>query len=370
MKNKDNKNGKRISLKFTILIPVLVLCVVALLSNVAGIVNISKVNTSATQIVNDEMNKISDLNEIQNGIQNLHKLALSHIISTNLDTMITVVESISVQEDELDAMLDDYQKYISADQLSDYEQMKKGLDNIKKEVANLMGNSALGQKDAAYKIANEGLAENASLVEKYVQSMIDTTNAEATKAKDTLGNVYISAIATTVAMIIVSVVSLIATLYIVMFSVIKPLTGISRKIGDIVNGIENGEGDLTQRIDVKSDNEISDIANAMNIFIDKLQEIMKLIVGNVNKMEAIVRQFNGILQVSEGISSGKSNAQMAKEMGTPPFVVGKYAAMAKNFSKEYLCNALSDCAEAEGDVKSGKLIDRMAVEMIIIKYSR
>lgn len=84
----------------------------------------------------------------------------------------------------------------------------------------------------------------------------------------------------------------------------------------------------------------------------------------------IVRQFNGILQVSEGISSGKSNAQMAKEMGTPPFVVGKYAAMAKNFSKEYLCNALSDCAEAEGDVKSGKLIDRMAVEMIIIKYSR
>ena len=84
----------------------------------------------------------------------------------------------------------------------------------------------------------------------------------------------------------------------------------------------------------------------------------------------IVRQFNGILQVSEGISSGKSNAQMAKEMGTPPFVVGKYAAMAKNFSKEYLCNALSDCAEAEEDVKSGKLIDRMAVEMIIIKYSR
>ena len=84
----------------------------------------------------------------------------------------------------------------------------------------------------------------------------------------------------------------------------------------------------------------------------------------------IVRQFNGILQVSEGISSGKSNAQMAKEMGTPPFVVGKYAAMAKNFSKEYLCNALSDCAEAEEDVKSGRLIDRMAVEMIIIKYSR
>mgnify|MGYP007068156972 CR=1 FL=1 len=68
----NNKNpNKRISLKSAILIPVIVLCMVALLSNVAGIINISKVNRSANQIVNDEMNKVSDLNEIQYGIQNL-----------------------------------------------------------------------------------------------------------------------------------------------------------------------------------------------------------------------------------------------------------------------------------------------------------
>lgn len=84
----------------------------------------------------------------------------------------------------------------------------------------------------------------------------------------------------------------------------------------------------------------------------------------------IVRQFNGIIQVLEGNAAGKSNAVLAKEMGTPPFVVGKYAAQAKNFTREYLVGALKDCAQAEEDVKRGRLSDRVAVEMIIIKYSR
>lgn len=320
----NNKNpNKRISLKSAILIPVIVLCMVALLSNVAGIINISKVNRSANQIVNDEMNKVSDLNEIQYGIQNLHKLALSHIISTSLDSMITVVESISTQEDELDKRFEDYQKYVSDQQLDDYLQMKKEFDDIKKEVANLMGNSALGKKEAAYAIANEGLASNASMVESYVQNMIDMANSEASKAKETLSKVYVSAIAITGVMIVISVISLIATLYIVMFAVVKPLTGISREIGDIVTGIENGEGDLTHRIEVKSNNEISDIAKAINIFIDKLQEIMKLIVENVNRMETIVSQVRGSVVTSNDSVSDLS--AMTEELSATMEEVGSSA---------------------------------------------
>ena len=83
----------------------------------------------------------------------------------------------------------------------------------------------------------------------------------------------------------------------------------------------------------------------------------------------IVRQFNGILQVSQGLSQGKNNSAMAKEIGIQPFLVGKYASCARKFTPEILYSALKDCAQVEEDVKSGKLIDRIAVEMIIIKYS-
>ena len=83
----------------------------------------------------------------------------------------------------------------------------------------------------------------------------------------------------------------------------------------------------------------------------------------------IVRQFNGILQVAQGLSQGKNNSSLAKEIGIQPFLVGKYGSCTRKFTPEILYSALKDCAQVEEDVKSGKLIDRIAVEMIIIKYS-
>ena len=104
---------------------------------------------------------------------------------------------------------------------------------------------------------------------------------------------------------------------------------------------------------------------ALNLYYD----LLTLKEKPMSILFLIVRQFNGILQVSQGLSQGKNNSAMAKEIGIQPFLVGKYASCARKFTHEILYSALKDCAQVEEDVKSGKLIDRIAVEMIIIKYS-
>ena len=104
---------------------------------------------------------------------------------------------------------------------------------------------------------------------------------------------------------------------------------------------------------------------ALNLYYD----LLTLKEKPMSILFLIVRQFNGILQVSQGLSQGKNNSVMAKEIGIQPFLVGKYASCARKFTPEILYSALKDCAQVEEDVKSGKLIDRIAVEMIIIKYS-
>lgn len=303
MKDKKDKTNKRISLKITILVPVIILCLVALISNIEGVTNIRKVNSSATDIVNTQMTKLSDISEIQNGIQNLHKLTLSHIISTSLDTMISVVEDIADQEEALETMFEDYKQYLDEDDMDNYNRMLTGYENIKLEAAELIGNSALGDKDTAYKIANEGLAENVSLVEGYIDSMAEQTNEDAAAAQEELGSVYTRAMTSNIIMIVVTVVIMLAVLYVVFMGVLKPLTGIAKEIGGIVKSIENNEGDLTRRIHVQGNNEITDIATAMNIFIEKLQDIMTLIVGNVNKMEVIVSQVrNSVVTSNDSVS--------------------------------------------------------------------
>ena len=118
-----DKKKMRLSLKITILAPVIVLWIVALISNVSGILNIGKVNETATEISDDYMMRISELSEIRNDTQLLHKLGLSHIIATDLNAMVELVYSIREQEDRLDKMLDEYKKYVSNEEMKQYETM-------------------------------------------------------------------------------------------------------------------------------------------------------------------------------------------------------------------------------------------------------
>ena len=66
----------RISIKYIILIPVFVLGIVSIFSNIQAILNIKKVNTNATEITDTYMARISELEKIQRETQNLHQMAL------------------------------------------------------------------------------------------------------------------------------------------------------------------------------------------------------------------------------------------------------------------------------------------------------
>ncbi len=294
----NTKKRMRMSLKITILLPVLVLWVVAMVAGLSGSTNLKKVNTTASQIADGYMLQISELSEIQNGVQVLHKEGLSHIIATNLDAMIELVNSVKAKELELDQQLRDYKQYVNKDTQAMYDTLLASYEGVKYEIANVMGFSALGINESAYEIANGILAEHATAMESTVTAMMNTVNQEAQDARASLESVYQGAMTSSIIVVIVSLVALLAALYVVLRMVLRPLGVINREIKGIVKSIENNNGDLTQRLSILSNDEISDIAGAMNIFISRLQEIMKLIVQNTNHMEVVVSEVRGSIRTS------------------------------------------------------------------------
>ena len=84
----------------------------------------------------------------------------------------------------------------------------------------------------------------------------------------------------------------------------------------------------------------------------------------------MTRQFNGILQVKEEMAGGHGNAEIARNMGVAPFIVGKYMTQAKYFETVQIREALEDFADVEERVKMGRLQDKTGVELMIVKYSR
>lgn len=83
----------------------------------------------------------------------------------------------------------------------------------------------------------------------------------------------------------------------------------------------------------------------------------------------IARQFNQMLLLRDLKEQGYESGTIASKAGTAPFIVKKTLAQAGHFSMALLRQAVEDCVEAEEAVKTGRLGDRLAVELLIIKYS-
>ena len=83
----------------------------------------------------------------------------------------------------------------------------------------------------------------------------------------------------------------------------------------------------------------------------------------------ITRQFNQLYQMKDLQSKGYPEHVIAERMGVRDFVVRKNNALCQHFSLAELRQAVEVCVEREEDVKTGHLNDRMAVELLIIRFS-
>ena len=81
----------------------------------------------------------------------------------------------------------------------------------------------------------------------------------------------------------------------------------------------------------------------------------------------IARQFNQLLQVKELAAQGGDKGTIASKLKVPPFAAGKLLTQAKMFTKEQILSYVQLCVESEEAVKTGRMGDRMAVELLIVK---
>lgn len=299
-------NKKRTSLKTLILLPVFILGALTIICNVMAINNIRTVNSNAADITDNCMMSVSDLGEIKNDIQVIHTLGLSHIIATDLNTMISVVGEINDNQEELEKKLDEYKKYVQNDDMDTYNSLVSNYNNMKYELGNIMAYSALGKNEEAYAIANGVVSDSSTAIQKDIEVLSTHTNDTASEARERLASVYISSLVSNGIVIIISVILIIVAIYCVMKYVIKPIIATNKDIRDIIDGIDNGEGDLTKRVRVISNDEIADLGNGINLFMDKLQEILKLIIENTNYMENVVAEVDGSVVKSNDSASDLS----------------------------------------------------------------
>ena len=99
--------------------------------------------------------------------------------------------------------------------------------------------------------------------------------------------------------------------------------------------------------------------------MDLYEDLLTLKEPSMRILFLIARQFNQILQVKELMGRGMDRSTISSKLKLQPFVTGKVMAQAKTFTKEQILSYVNLCVDAEESVKTGKLQDRLAVELLI-----
>ncbi len=257
----------KLKIQHRLILPIVLLGVVALISNVLAVFNINNVNANAANIVDNYMVGTTKLDEIRRSISNTHKMALSHIIAEDYNTMITVVTQMKQEEKNLNQKLKEYKSYVTAAEDKTYQELLKNYEAFKHALVYLICASADSKTQDAYAYANGDVADFGNAIESDINKLESSIKAQTTTARNTLSRVTISVISIMIGLILV-----LASISIIMKYVIKPFKSILYTLQGSSDRINNVVSEVLKRAKTsnKSTKDLSSLTGALSAAIQKV----------------------------------------------------------------------------------------------------
>lgn len=253
---------KQISLKQRLILPIALLGIVALISNALAVINIHNVNSNAANIADNLMAGKSRLAEISQSAMTIHNLALSHIVATDYNTMITVVNQIKDEEALLDNMLAEYEDFVTREDQEAYQSLLSSYDSFKHALVNLVCKSAGHKTQEAYVLANEDVALYANAMESSIDALNTSISDQTSRARGRLSAVYIISLIVSLLSIGICTALVFGTISLIKKYVVTPIKSILGTIRDSSDRIDDMTSEVRKRT-ATSRESVSDLSNLM-----------------------------------------------------------------------------------------------------------
>jgi methyl-accepting chemotaxis protein len=104
-----------------------------------------------------------------------------------------------------------------------------------------------------------------------------------------------------IAVVLIVVILAVLAIFFIANSIAKPINSVVAGLKDAAQG----EGDLTKRLDIKSKDEVGELANWFNLFIEKVQLIIKEVATNANQLD---RSSGDLSNISQQMTQGSEQA--------------------------------------------------------------
>lgn len=162
-------------------------------------------------------------------------------------------------------------------------------------------------------------------------------------------------------LIVLVVVVMVIMIIVVNRTIGKPAKDASRHLNGIVEKIEQNQGDLTQRIDVRTNDEIGQLVTGINGFMDQLQGLMQKVQEESSKIYASANEVTS--QVDESNRSAMSVSAATEQLAAGMAEVANTLSLISRGSTEILGEVQDMRESADGGVKDMAAIREHAGEM-------
>lgn len=270
---------KNLTIQQRLILPIVLLGVVALISNVLAVFSINNVHSNASNIVDNYMVGEDKLGEIRRCVLDIHKMALSHIVATDYNTMIQVVTEIKEEEKSLESALKAYKNYTEEDKT--YEELVSNYDSFKHALVFLLCASADSKTQEAYALANGDVAAYGQAMERDLDQLYASISTQASNARQKLKTVYILSVIIGAICTIAGIVLVLLAIKIILKYVITPIKGMLKTL----QGNSVRLNDVVSEV-LKRTRNSNKSAGALSSLAEELSATVQEVAGNAADINA------------------------------------------------------------------------------------
>lgn len=296
---------KKSSIITKLIVPVAILGCIAIAAAGEGLFSMTEIQEESKQISGNGVRATICMDEINLAFANTQKLTLAlcaapsqglyEYVASQLTTYQTDVAN---YEEELLAMDD----YFTADDIQQMTDTFALITEAQGTTVELMQTAMGGDSAAAVSKANDVMKGWSTSIGDAMDELI-SRNDELVKEKiQSQEDLYKRKVATSGIFIAIAVAAVAGVIVVIVKAVVNPLQKQTKELTAIIDEIEAGQGDLTRRVTVKSNDEIGQSGQGINHFIETLQNIMSKIITNSNVLEGVVGN------VASSVSSSSDSA--------------------------------------------------------------
>lgn len=282
----------KLNIQQRLILPIALLGIVALISNILAAANIHNVHKNAAKIVDEHMVIENKLSQIRCAVIDIHKTALSHIVATDYSMMIQIASQIKGKEADLDAILKDYGKHsVHTEADTDtYQALTEDYDALKHSLVFLLCASADSKTQDAYALANGDVSSHENAIEESLDTLYASISGQTASARHKLMVVYVLSLAISTLSIVTGILLLLAAIRMIMAYVVRPIQGAIRTLQDSSESISDVTGEVLDRTRTsnKSTEDLSSLAKTLSTAVQEVAGSSSVINGHVSEIKGDV----------------------------------------------------------------------------------